>query len=88
MIQYLLDDNTDDWKPWNKGFKRCSCCSKCFTRTMWAKLEYVGIQPFCPYNESEPSDLELRNCACGSTLAVGLRIGSSAQNRKIDLIGQ
>jgi hypothetical protein len=46
-------------------FKQCSCgCS--YTRGQWEGLHYVGRQ-------ADPEEtLELRNCPCGSTMAVVL----------------
>jgi hypothetical protein len=38
----------------------------------WAQLKYIGIQSF-----GGGDDLELRNCACGSTLAVPIDTTSS-----------
>ena len=46
-------------------FKLCSCCGKVFTRKQWRELLFVGLQDF----PGEPL-LELRNCDCGSTLAI------------------
>jgi hypothetical protein len=41
--------------------KRCRC-GRQFDRAAWERLTYVGVD--------EAFRLELRNCACGSTLAV------------------
>lgn len=45
-------------------FKRCGC-GRLYTAEAWQALPYVGVQRL----DDEP-DLELRNCACGSTLAI------------------
>lgn len=46
--------------------KTCSC-GRSHSLASWRDLPYVGIQRV----DGEP-DLELRNCACGSTLAIEL----------------
>ncbi len=46
--------------------KRCRC-GRTFTREQWLELPYLGVQ--CFRNADGESDLELRNCPCGSTLA-------------------
>jgi hypothetical protein len=43
--------------------KRCGC-GRCFTRAQWRELQYVGAQA------DDVETLELRNCPCGSTIAV------------------
>jgi hypothetical protein len=43
--------------------KRCGC-GRCFTRAQWRELQYVGAQV------DDIETLELRNCPCGSTIAV------------------
>lgn len=40
--------------------KHCNCCRTTYTPKTWATLPYVGRM----------DELELRNCACGSTLAI------------------
>ena len=43
----------------------CSCCAAVYSPARWQRLELVGIQRdgvVCP--------LILRNCTCGSTIAV------------------
>ncbi len=40
--------------------KTCGC-GRAFTAAAWARLPYVGIMAGC---------LEMRNCLCGSTIAV------------------
>lgn len=45
--------------------KRCGCCGREYTRVTWDLLPLVGIQVVPGW-----MDLELRNCACGSTLAL------------------
>lgn len=43
--------------------KLCTCCARVISRAQWQSLPYVGV---CM------GELELRNCACGSTLAIPL----------------
>lgn len=49
--------------------KTCRACRRTWTPESWRALKYVGIQRIDL--EGEP-DLELRNCTCGSTLAIEL----------------
>lgn len=48
--------------------KKCNCCKREFTRDEWLDLPYVGLQDCAGYY------LELRNCHCHSTIAVGVSI--------------
>lgn len=54
----------------SKIIKKCGC-GRCYTKSQWKALEYVGVQ------ESETKKLihsiELRNCICGSTICVASR---------------
>jgi hypothetical protein len=50
-------------EPVDAVLKVCRCCGRAHDAEKWQALHLVGIQ------ESEP-DLELRNCLCGSTLAL------------------
>ncbi len=45
--------------------KTCGCCGAKHTPAGWASLKLVGVQR-C----AGGPDLELRNCACSSTLAI------------------
>ena len=36
----------------------------------WRSLEWVGVQRFDGHDGEPPLVLELRNCTCGSTLAI------------------
>lgn len=45
--------------------KTCPCCGRSFTAAGWLALRYVGQQ-----DDGEGGWLTLRNCRCGSTLAV------------------
>lgn len=56
--------------------KTCSC-GKHYTLTTWKKLEYVGEQGKLPY------ELEMRNCTCGSTIAVHKREKTMATKIRI-----
>lgn len=47
--------------------KRCGCCGREYTPATWGRLPLVGVQPVPGW----PS-IELRNCVCGTTLAVEL----------------
>lgn len=51
--------------------KTCRC-GKSYDAHAWRALTYVGVQPGGPADEHGPAypDVELRNCSCGSTLAV------------------
>lgn len=42
-------------------------CHRTYTRESWDALPLVGIQ-----HVDEGLDLELRNCGCGSTIAIEL----------------
>lgn len=44
--------------------KECRCCGRVHGARQWRLLPYVGIQHF------GEEQLELRNCVCGSTLAI------------------
>lgn len=52
------------------AFKVCGC-GRPYTRSGWDRLPYVGVQ------DDGVERLELRNCACGSTICVVL--GPSAR---------
>lgn len=45
--------------------KRCKC-GRSFDALAWAELPYIGEIP------EERAPIEMRNCACGSTIAVEL----------------
>lgn len=47
--------------------RRCSCCQTPLTLADWAALPFVGTQEY--EAEGILYRLELRDCACGSTLA-------------------
>lgn len=51
--------------------KRCASCDATYTASSWVVLHYVGVSEL---HRTELDDdgppLELRNCSCGSTLAV------------------
>lgn len=48
--------------------KRCSCCGHDHDAESWGSLEYLGIMD---PEDGEPA-IEMRNCTCGSTLAIEL----------------
>jgi hypothetical protein len=51
-----------EWTP-----KVCTCCGTVLSAEAWRALRCIGVQEL----PDEP-DLELRNCECGTTLAVVL----------------
>jgi hypothetical protein len=51
--------------------KTCNCCHASYDTNGWLRLVMVGLQEV-PTPNSRPRQIELRNCACGSTLASGL----------------
>jgi hypothetical protein len=51
-------------------FKTCSCCGRAFDRIGWLALALVGVHR----EGGGYPDLEMRNCACGSTLSVELTV--------------
>lgn len=46
--------------------KVCGCCKAAIGEHLWSALLYRGVQ------EDEVQPLEMRNCRCGSTLAIEL----------------
>jgi hypothetical protein len=48
--------------------KQCKCCGISYDAAGWLSLPRVGVQR----GDVEQPSLELRNCSCGSTLAVAL----------------
>ncbi len=53
-------------------FKKCGC-GQAHSASDWAALRFVGIQEI-PASETEPAErLLLKDCICGSTLAVLLQ---------------
>jgi hypothetical protein len=51
---------------------RCNTCGTSYTAERWAALELKGEQKV-EADETGPAEtLELRNCGCGSTLAIPL----------------
>lgn len=47
-------------------FKKCTCCGRAYDRAAWARLRFIGLQA------DDVEVLEMRDCACLSTLAVVL----------------
>jgi len=46
-------------------------CGRCYTAEQWAQLHLAGIQHIPAGGPGEPAyDLELRDCACRSTLSI------------------
>lgn len=52
-------------KMFDKPFKTCSC-GRSFSREQWSQLDFVGIWKLDEFE----IPLELRNCLCGSTIAI------------------
>lgn len=44
--------------------KVCTCCGTPHDAFAWSRLPYVGVM------RDEEGAIELRNCGCGSTIAV------------------
>jgi hypothetical protein len=44
----------------------CRCCEVAISAARWSEMPFVGIQ----FGEEDDPALELRNCVCGSTLAI------------------
>lgn len=51
-----------------KGNVKTCACGRSFGSKGWNLLDYVGIHK----DEPPHPDLELRNCICGSTIAVAM----------------
>lgn len=51
--------------------KRCGC-GRTFDESQWIRLDFVDWQVVEMRQPGEPKWLELRNCPCGSTIAVGV----------------
>lgn len=52
--------------------KVCTSCKRRLTPAAWRKLAFVGLQR-TPADRFGPEEkLELRNCGCGTTLAIDL----------------
>jgi len=47
--------------------KKCTLCPRVHDQKSWAQLEYVGT------TRDDIEELELRNCPCGTTLAVAVQ---------------
>jgi hypothetical protein len=52
--------------------KTCAC-GLCYSAEGWAALRYVGAM-----SDGEDGEIELRDCACGSTLAIELPVDRAA----------
>lgn len=51
-------------------YKSCSCCGRSYTRGQWLGLAMVGRQKY-PWGD----EIEMRNCACKSTLGIYVKRG-------------
>jgi hypothetical protein len=54
--------------------KRCGC-GLVHDAPAWEALARLGVQ------RGREEDLELRNCACGSTLAISVVVGTKTERR-------
>lgn len=52
--------------------KRCTCCGLLYTAEQWAALPFPNRSPDGVYRSEGVATLEMRDCVCGSTLAVEL----------------
>ena len=48
-----------------RTIKTCNCCRRDYTESTWSRLDRVGLM-----SDGEGGCLSLRNCVCGSTLAI------------------
>lgn len=71
IMQLAMENGTRGVNLCRECVKSCSdrvvksCgCGRSFSSRGWTRLEYVGLQRD-PYG-----DIELRNCACGSTIGI------------------
>ena len=57
-----------------RGYVKVCGCGKTFTKEQWKTLRLVGIQ-HQPADKHGPEEkLELRDCACKSTIAIKLPV--------------
>lgn len=54
--------------------KLCACCHRAYTLDQWEDLPEVGTQSDEVDASGQEWALELRNCPCGSTLAVRIPV--------------
>lgn len=52
--------------------KVCTCCGKAYDACAWAELPLVGFQ--FSEDESGAYELTLKNCTCGSTIGVEVKL--------------
>ena len=52
--------------------KQCTCCGRTYDRHEWTRIALAGRTKVLMRQPGEPKWLELRNCPCGSTIAVGI----------------
>lgn len=63
-----MSDWDDEFPREESWPKTCTCCGAKITEDDWERMSYVGVQRGDA--EIGVPDLELRNCACGTTLAI------------------
>lgn len=63
-----MDPAQEEAFPEETWPKACSCCKRAISEDDWESMDYVGIQKGDA--DIGVPDLELRNCGCGSTLAI------------------
>jgi hypothetical protein len=60
-------------------YKKCGCCKRVYsTRAEFEALKFKGEQP--SEDETGAYLTEMRDCQCGSTIAVETRVGDCAES--------
>lgn len=70
VLEYLEAAAREATPPSGTVFKTCSSCQRDFTTAQWADLKQIGVQRF---DDPEIAPLDLRNCPCGTTLALEIK---------------
>jgi hypothetical protein len=65
----MIDDDPETHNPFTETWPKACGCGVKISEDDWEKLKYVGVQKT---GLDGIPDLELRNCRCGSTLAVAV----------------
>lgn len=58
---------------WDNEIVQCTKCGRQHDPRQWQELKFVGNQPVEADEEGPAYVLEMRNCPCGSTLAIDLK---------------
>ena len=61
--------------------KTCGC-GLVHDESRWLELPFVGYQDFPAVAELQAERLELRNCRCGSTLAIRVCLDGDSTKRR------